>query len=85
MRPRSLLARIQFNRHNVRFRDLVRLAEALGFVHARTAGSHRIYIHPVHTGAELNLQPHGLDAKPYQVKQLLDLVEEYNLLLDKAD
>lgn len=81
MHPRKLLARIQFSTHNVAFRDLVRLAEALGFVHDRTTGSHQVYVHRDHAEAMINLQPDGKDAKPYQVKQLLKLVEEYNLSL----
>jgi len=85
MNPRSLLARLQFNRNNVAFRDLERLAVALGFRLARTAGSHRIYVHTTHAGAQLNLQPSGREAKPYQIKQLLQLVEEYHLTLDPSE
>ena len=80
MKPRKLLARIQFNQANVRFADLERLAVALGFVHDRTTGSHRIYIHLRHPGAQLTLQPDkNRQAKPYQVKQLLHLIDTYNL------
>ncbi len=74
--PRQL----QFSQANVRLADLERLAVALGFVLDPTSGSHRIYIHPVHTEAQLNLQPDkNGQAKPYQVKQLLYLVDAYNL------
>jgi predicted RNA binding protein YcfA (HicA-like mRNA interferase family) len=79
--PRKLLARITLAQNNVRFSDLVRLVEGLGFEHDRTAGSHRVYIHGVHKAAQLNLQPDGAQAKPYQVRQLLKLVEEYDLRL----
>ncbi|MCI0427593.1 MAG: hypothetical protein L0Z46_06225 [Nitrospiraceae bacterium] len=41
-------------------------------------GSHHVFAHP--TLRELvNLQEVGGKAKPYQVRQLLDLVERYNL------
>jgi predicted RNA binding protein YcfA (HicA-like mRNA interferase family) len=30
----------------ISFRDFVRLLEAFGFVHDRTVGSHRQYVHP---------------------------------------
>lgn len=85
MKPAKLLARLARSQTGVRFADLVRLAEALGFVHHRTAGSHRIYIHARFPDAMLNLQPDRGQAKPYQIKQLLKLVEEYNLRLDEPD
>ncbi len=79
MNPKRLLLRISQSQGNVRFGDLERLAEALGFRLDRTTGSHRIYIHRTHRDAQLNLQPVGGQAKPYQVRQLLKLVEQYNL------
>jgi predicted RNA binding protein YcfA (HicA-like mRNA interferase family) len=80
--PRKLLQRIATNQANVRFGDLARLVEAFGFVLDRHSGtSHRIYKHPRHPDARLNLQPVGGQAKPYQVRQFLKLVEEYDLLL----
>lgn len=57
MNPRKLLARFQFNQANIRFGDLTRLAIALGFIHDRTTGSHRVFIHPNHPEAQLTLQP----------------------------
>ena len=46
----------------------------------RTSGSHRIYRH-VESGAMMNLQDSEGMAKPYRVRQFLDLVETYNLEL----
>lgn len=83
MSPRRLLQRITSSQTNVRFGELVRLLRALGFVLDRTSASHQIWIHSRHPGALLNLQPDRGQAKPYQVKQLLKLVEEYNLSLDE--
>lgn len=85
MKPDKLLQRLQKSQTSIRFSDLIRLVEALGFVLERTKGSHRIYIHPRRREAQLNLQPDGSEAKPYQVKQLLRLVEEYNLQLEESD
>ena len=82
MKPRKLLERISRSQTNIRFADLLRLALALGFIHDRTEGSHHILIHRVHKEAQLNLQPDGNQAKPYQVRQLLRLIEAYNLTLD---
>ena len=59
---------------------LLRLVEALGFELARVSGSHRIYIHP-EVAEVLCLQPFRGDAKPYQIRQLVVLVEVYNLSL----
>lgn len=80
MRPRKLLKRIVASPYNVRFRDLLALAEALGFRVARTEGSHHILTHPG-IPELLNLQEVKGKAKPYQIRQLLLLVERYNLHL----
>jgi len=46
----------------------------------RTAGSHTVFAHP-EVDEQLNLQPHRGEAKPYQIRQFLALVEQYNLRL----
>jgi len=80
MRPRRLLKRILKAPHNVRFRDLLGLAEALGFLVERIEGSHHILIHPDIPDI-LNLQEVRGAVKPYQVRQLLHLMERHNLTL----
>jgi len=80
MRPRRLLKRILVAPHNVRFGDVVRLAEALGFRVERIEGSHHILIHP-NIPELLNLQEVKGEVKPYQVRQMLQLIERYNLTL----
>jgi hypothetical protein len=57
---------------NLRFTDLCKLAEMAGVVFDRAAGSHRIYKHPA--GMMMNFQDVNGQAKPYQVKQLLDFI-----------
>jgi len=64
--------------NNVHFGDLVDLAESLGFRLARASGSHYIYSHPA-IPEMLNVQDVSGEAKPYQIRQLLRLVERYNL------
>ncbi len=81
MKPRKLLVRIQFAQHNVRFSDLERLVFDLGFVRVDGQGSHRTYEHARFKQARLNLQPIDGEAKPYQVRQLLKVIEEYDLRL----
>jgi predicted RNA binding protein YcfA (HicA-like mRNA interferase family) len=78
MNPRKLFAKISNSQTNVRFGDLVRLAEAFGFELNRSGGSHFIYEHP-DVPEHLNLQSVQGQAKPYQVRQLLKLIEQYNL------
>lgn len=80
MKPRRLLKRILVAPHNVRFRDVLTLAKALGFQVERIEGSHHILIHP-DIPELLNLQEVKGEVKPYQVRQLLQLIERHNLTL----
>ncbi|MDQ6784548.1 MAG: type II toxin-antitoxin system HicA family toxin [Actinomycetota bacterium] len=85
MKPSVLLKRLADGQlANVRFADARRLAEALGFELDRVRGSHHIFCHPA-TGQRLNLQASGGKAKPYQLRQLLDLVERHALRLKEDD
>jgi hypothetical protein len=61
----------------VPFQGLCNLLTRMGFEH-RIRGSHHIFYR---TGVEeiLNLQPRGTNAKPYQVKQVRNLVVKYRL------
>lgn len=77
----KLYARLLANqRQAISFRDFERLLEAFGFQHARTTGSHRQYVHPKIPRA-FPVQPDGKDAKRYQVREFLELVEEYSLYM----
>lgn len=78
---RALLERTKASPANVRFRDLCRLAEAHGFVMRRRKGSHLIYRHGGRPEVPLvNLQEGpGGKAKPYQVRQVLTLIETHGL------
>jgi predicted RNA binding protein YcfA (HicA-like mRNA interferase family) len=86
MKPRKILNKAFSGSKNLHFDDLVALVLAFGFAHKRTSGSHRIFKHPV-VADLLSLQPtKDNKAKPYQIKQLLALVEAYNLKLgDEVD
>ena len=66
---------------NVAFPDLVRLAEAFGFERRRTSGSHHIYGHP-RLVERVNLQDFRGQAKPYQVRQVIRLIERYDLTME---
>jgi predicted RNA binding protein YcfA (HicA-like mRNA interferase family) len=66
---------------NIRFGDMVGLVAAFGFQLSRVAGSHHIFMHP-DVEEIVNLQEVGGQAKPYQIRQFLELVELYNLELE---
>ena len=78
---RKILAKILAGSRNVAFNDVVRLVEGFGFRLSRVSGSHYIFVHPSITEL-LNLQNVNGHAKPYQIRQLMDLVERYNLELE---
>lgn len=80
LNDRKLLAKILASPNNVRFGDLCRLVEAFGFRLARVSGGHHIYLHPA-VPELVNLQDVYGQAKPYQVRQFLRLVERHNLAL----
>lgn len=77
----KLYARLLANpRQSIAFRDFERLLEAFGFTLARTTGSHRIYVHPL-LQRPFPVQPDGKDAKRYQVREFLELIEEHSLYM----
>jgi virulence-associated protein VapD len=62
---------------NIAFSDLCQLLARLGFGE-RIRGSHHIF---TRDGVDeiLNLQPKGNSAKPYQVKQVRNVIVKYKL------
>lgn len=62
---------------NIKFRDLQKLLDALGFEH-RVKGDHFIYFYKDHP-ENINIQPIGNMAKPYQVKQVRNYLSKYHL------
>ncbi len=80
MKKRKLLQRLLSGSRNIRFTEATSCAEAFGFRLSRISGDHHIYTHP-EVPELLNLQDVGGKAKPYQVKQLLQIMERYNLQL----
>lgn len=79
----KLFARLLANpRQSIAFRDFERLLEAFGFIRARTKGSHQSWRHSA-APRPLVIQPRDKEAKPYQVQQFLDMIEELGLKLDE--
>lgn len=79
-KPRKILESVLQGSANTSFRDFQKLVEAFGFQMNRVRGSHHIYersdVHEL-----INIQNVNGEAKPYQIRQFLRLVESYNLTL----
>ena len=85
MNRRRLLARLTRGAvRNVAFADMMNLVEGFGFSLVRVSGSHHIF---GRTGIPktINLQPDRGDAKPYQIRQFLRLVERHRLTLEDEE
>ncbi len=82
MKKRKLLQKILVSQQNVRFNEIVSLLEAFGFKLSRISASHHIFVHPDIT-ENINLQNFNGQAKSYQIRQFLKLVERYNLKLEE--
>jgi predicted RNA binding protein YcfA (HicA-like mRNA interferase family) len=78
MRKRKLLQKALSNPQNLRFKEMIALIELFGFRLSRVKGSHHIFVHP-DVQELINIQDVGGQAKPYQVRQFLKLVERYDL------
>lgn len=81
MKPRKILEKVVASTANVSFADMRKLVEAFGFRLSRVKGSHHFFVH-ANVPELVNLQEVKGKAKPYQIRQFLKLVEEYNLELE---
>ena len=82
MNRKKLLGRLSRGElRNVAFGDLVVLVNGFGFKLERIRGSHHIFKHPM-VLEMLNLQEVAGEAKPYQIRQFLRIVERHNLQLE---
>lgn len=78
----KLLQHILNNQKNVQFNDLITLLAALGFERKRVSGSHHVFKHPKVTELIIIQPDQNSKAKPYQVRQLLKMIEAYGLRLE---
>lgn len=80
MNKRKLLQKAIASPNNFRFAEFRAFVEALGFTLIRVSGSHHIF---EHAGIPelINIQNVRGQAKPYQIRQFLDLIERHNLSL----
>ena len=85
MNRKKLLKKLaQGDLRNVAFADMVSLITGFGFILKRTRGSHHIFTHPA-LPEMINLQDVGGEAKPYQIRQFLRLIEKYNITMEYAE
>jgi len=79
-KPCEILEQARRSPANVRYQDLCKLVEALGYVKRRQVGSHRVFTHPGQPELPMvNIQADGATAKPHQVRPILRLIDEHNL------
>lgn len=81
MNRRKLLLRLIAGSCNVRIDELANLLDGFGFKLSRINGSHHIYTHP-NLSELVNLQNVKGQVKPYQIRQVLKLVEKHDLKLE---
>jgi len=78
MKKCKLLQKLLSGSKDIRFSEAVAGAEMFGFRLDRIKGSHHIFVHD-HVPELVNLQDVKGKSKAYQVRQLLEIVEQYNL------
>ncbi|MFP4469803.1 MAG: type II toxin-antitoxin system HicA family toxin [Bacteroidales bacterium] len=78
MNKKKFLQRIVLNQNNIKFNDVVVLVESFGFSLDRVNGSHHIFKHK-NIPVLINIQRVKDEVKPYQVRQLLKIIENHNL------
>jgi len=76
----KLFHKVTSNPNNVRFDEICKLAEVFGFRYRGGKGSHRVYSRKG-IPEILNFQNVKGMAKPYQVRQFLRIIEDYNLTM----
>ncbi len=79
-RRQKILNKILAGSKNIRFDDFVLLLEGYGFVLERMRGSHFVFSHSKLQRA-FPVQSEKGKAKIYQIRQLISLVEQFNLKL----
>jgi len=79
MKKSRFYVELKKNPNNIRFEKICKIAEAFGFKMRKGKGSHFIFTSP-DIEELLNFQNIKGKAKPYQVKQLIKIIEKYGLL-----
>ena len=82
-KPEKLFAKIKNNPQDVRFDEICKIAEVFGFRYKGGKESHKVYSRKG-IPEILNFQNVRGKAKPYQVKQFLKIIEDYNLTIKEG-
>ena len=80
-KKQKLIQKLLSGSKNIRFSEAQTAVEAFGFHLTRISGSHHIYTPPDVSELIKLLNING-KAKPYQIKQFLEICERYNLQLE---
>jgi predicted RNA binding protein YcfA (HicA-like mRNA interferase family) len=75
----KLIEKAKSSPQNLSFEEFCWLCEYFGMAERRHAGSHRVYKRTEEPRFALSIQSDKGRAKPYQVKQFLDLLDEHGL------
>ncbi|MCZ6626177.1 MAG: type II toxin-antitoxin system HicA family toxin [Deltaproteobacteria bacterium] len=78
----GLVERARNNPQSLSFKEIQRLVDLAGFRLKRVRGSHHVYTRKGIVEIT-NIQPKGKMAKPYQVRQVVSLIDKYGLLKEK--
>jgi predicted RNA binding protein YcfA (HicA-like mRNA interferase family) len=81
---RKLLKKVLAGSKNIRFSEAAAIAGAFGFELDRVSGSHHIYVHP-DVPELVDLQEVKGKVKSYQIRQLLKIIEKYNLQMEEEE
>lgn len=82
VKKRKLYEKVLAGSKNIRFDEFTLLLEAFGFVFQRIRGSHHVYEHPRMEKPFVIQRKGNGQAKPYQVRQFLQYIEQYQLKMD---
>ena len=82
-KPEKLFAKIKNNPQDIRFDEICKIAEVFGFRCKGGKGSHKVYSRKG-IPEILNFQNVKGRAKPYQIKQFLKIIEDYNLTMKEG-
>ncbi|WP_423906072.1 type II toxin-antitoxin system HicA family toxin [Candidatus Spongiihabitans sp.] len=82
MKKQKLFQKLLSDTKNIRFSEIRKCTEIFGFRLDRVNGNHHIFVHP-DIPELLNLQNVKGQAKPYQIRQFLQLIEIHNLQIEE--
>lgn len=81
MKTEKILLKLINGSKNIKFDDIVKLLYAYGFTLERINGSHHIF-KKESIKRIINIQNVKGEVKPYQLNQLLNIIEKYDLQIE---